>query len=130
MEIKLNSKESEEYFFSALCNGLGYVRGYGLELTCTDKDYNAAKSRLFKKNPKETICFEDVYMEILRGGKSIKMVDHESGEYTKTINLQDIHERVQKTPIRHLTDMIEENDDATTADVILQTVFFEDVIFG
>ena len=30
----------------------------------------------------------------------------------------------------HLMDAINENDDACTADVILQTVIYEDIIFG
>lgn len=130
MKIILTPKESETYFHNALCNGIGYIRGYGLELTCDEKDYTKAKEILKSKNPNETICYEDIYMEILRSGNKLKMIDHESGEYTKEINLQDIHERVQKTPLLHLQDMIEETDDATTADVILQTVFFENIIFG
>lgn len=35
-----------------------------------------------------------------------------------------------KTPIDHLMDAINQEDDAITADVILQTVFYEDIIFG
>ena len=59
------------------------------------------------------------------------MVDHEcDGEYTRSISIKDVHERVSKTPIRHLMDMINEDGDAVTSDVVLQTVFFEDVIFG
>jgi len=129
MEIKLTKEEAEQYFFNALCNGLGYVQsGYGIELTYTKGDYVKAKKSLQEKT--KDACHEDVLLEILRTGGALKMVDHESGEDTKVITLADVHERVAKTPIRHLTDMINENDDATTADVIIQTVFYEDVIFG
>jgi hypothetical protein len=41
-----------------------------------------------------------------------------------------LHNKVQETPIEHLMDAINENDDAYTADVILQTVFYGEVIFG
>jgi hypothetical protein len=59
------------------------------------------------------------------------MVDEEGeGENDSTISLSDVHERVPQTPIRFLTDMINENDDAETADVIIQTVFYDDIIFG
>lgn len=126
MEIKLNAKESEEYFYNALCNGLGYMGGYGLEFECDENEYK--KSR--KKLP-EGVCYEDVLMQMLRDGYELTMVDVEcEGEYTRSINLKDVHDRVQNTPLRHLQDMISENDDAETADVILQTVFFEDIIFG
>jgi hypothetical protein len=130
MEIKLTKEEAEKYFHLALCNGLNYVEsGYSIELTWDKGDYLKAQRSLHKKS-KEEICHEDVLMEILRTGSKLKLVDHESGEPTKTIALSDVHERVAKTPIGHLTDMINENDDATTADVIIQTVFYEDVIFG
>lgn len=145
MEIKLTTEESEKYFYNALCNGLGYMRGYGLEFDYKDKDYKAAVKSLQEKLdkgevPKEihvfkgekpSICREDVYMEILRNGKKLKFIDHEGdGEYTREIGLAEVHERVQKTPADHLLDMVNENDDAITADVILQSVFFENVIFG
>jgi hypothetical protein len=129
MEIKLTNEEAEQYFFNALCNGLGYVEsGYGIELTYTKEDYVKAKKSLQEKT--KDACHEDVLLEILRTGGALKMVDHESGEDTKVITLADVHERVAKTPIDHLNDMINENDDAVTADVIIQVVFYEDVIFG
>jgi hypothetical protein len=59
------------------------------------------------------------------------MLDEEGeGENDSTISLSDVHERVSQTPIKFLTDMITENDDAETADVIIQTVFYKDIIFG
>ena len=125
MEIKLSTQESEEIFFNALCNGLGYMGGYGLEFEYSDKQYSEAKKKL------DSPCFEDVLMQILRDGGKLTMVDVEcDGEYTRSISLADVHARVQTTPLRFLMDMINEEDDAETADVVLQTVFFEDIIFG
>jgi hypothetical protein len=69
-------------------------------------------------------------MEILRIGKPLKMVDHEGGMDDVSIYLQDVHEKVANTPTEHLMDMIKENDDAVTADVIIQSVFYNDIIFG
>lgn len=149
MEIKLNKEESEKFFHSALCNGLGYMRGYGLELNFKQKDYKAAQKSLKgkmdrneiphemhfpdymkKEGRKPSVCFEDVLMEILRNGEKLKFIDHEGeGNYTREIGMNEVYERVQKTPLDHLSDMVQGNDDATTADVILQTVFFEDEIF-
>lgn len=129
MEIKLTKEEAEQYFFNALCNGLGYVQsGYSIELTYVKEDYVRAKKSLQEKT--KDACYEDILLEILRTGGALKMVDHESGEDTKVITLADVHERVAKTPIRHLNDMINKEDDAVTADVIIQTVFYEDIIFG
>lgn len=150
MEIKLTPKESEIYFYNALCNGINYMSGYGLQFDYKDRDYKEAKRFLQsqidlgevphymhypdymkKKGEKPTICREDVWLEMLLIGKKLKMIDQEGkGEYTREIGIKEIHERVQKTQLNHLQDMIDENDDAITADVILQTVFFEDIIFG
>lgn len=123
MEIKLNQKEAEEIFHTALCNGLGYMSGYDLELEYSKEDYQEAREKL------DSPCYEDVLLQILRNGKSLTMVDQEDA-YTSTITLADVHARVEKAPVRFVMQMINEEDDAETADVIIQTVFFEDIIFG
>jgi hypothetical protein len=125
MQITLSPQESEEYFYNALCNGLGYISGYGLSIDYDKNEYKAAKEKL--TNP----CYEDVFMQMLRDGGTLTLVDEEcDGEYTRSITIKDIHERVQKAEVNHLVDMINENDDAVTADVILQSVFYEEIIFG
>lgn len=131
MKITLTNEESETMFHNALCNGLSYISGYGLVLEADEQDYQAAKQSLKSKNPDQGICYEDVLLEVLRIGKSLNMIDEEGdGEMNSTISLSDVHERVSQTPISHLTNMITENDDAETADVIIQTVFYQDIIFG
>jgi hypothetical protein len=125
MKITLTPQESEEYFFNALCNGLSYIEGYGLSIDFNATEYREAKDKL--KSP----CYEDVFMQLLRDGNNLTLVDEEGeGDMTRSINLKDVHERVQNTPLRHLMAMIDEEDDADTADAILQTVFFSDIIFG
>lgn len=127
MEIKLTPQESEAYFYNALCNavGTGYMNSYGLEMSFFNRDYLAAKEKL--KDP----CYEDILMQILRNGGKLTFVDNESeGDMTRSITLKDVHDRVQLTPASHLMDMANENDDVVTADVILQTVFFQEIVFG
>jgi hypothetical protein len=128
MTINLTHQESEDYFFNALCNGAAFIEGYGIEITTDEADYNAAKNKLKEQN--ELPCYEDILMQVLRDGKCLYMVDHEEAMDKVSITLNDVHERVKSTPIRHLMDMIEETDDATTADVILQHTFYQDIIFG
>ena len=127
MKIQLTEEESENIFFNSLCNG-HQIAHYGLQLDYDEKEYDKARKRLQKKG--ESPCLEDVWMEILRGGGSLTLVDEENGEEPQTITLKEVHERVQETPVRHLMDAINEQDDGDTADVILQTVFYQDVIFG
>jgi len=129
MTIVLTHTESETYFHNALCNGLGEMRYYGLCLDFDGKEYKKARAKLEKEG--NGTCYEDVLLQILRGGGTLTMVDEENdGDYTRTITIKDVHDRVATTPLSHLMDMINEQDDATTGDVILQSVFYDDVPFG
>jgi hypothetical protein len=131
MEIKLTKTEAEGFFFNALCNGLSHIGVYGLALEALEVDYKAARERLKEKDPNGSVCFEDVLMEILRHGGELTMKDLEcDGEYTRSITLNEVYDRISQTPAKYLVDMLNENDDAETADVILQTVFYQEIVFG
>jgi hypothetical protein len=133
MKIVLTKEESEKHFHNALCNGSN-MRSYGVVLDYADKDYSAAKKSLVAKQKKgefkDGICQEDVWMEILRIGGKLTLIDEENGMGNKSVTLKDVHSRVAKTPLSHLMDAVNENDDADTADAIIQTVFYKEVIFG
>jgi hypothetical protein len=127
MTINLTPEESESYFHNSLCNG-HQIADYGLQIDYDETKYDEAAARLKGQGFKP--CLEDVWMEILRSGGTLTLIDEENGEDPSTITLADVHERVQQTPIHHLMNAIKGNDDGDTADVILQTVFYQDVIFG
>jgi hypothetical protein len=127
MKILLTAQESEQIFRNSLCNG-HQIAYYGLQIDYDEKEYDKAKKRLVKRG--ESPCLEDVWMEILRGGGTLTLVDEENGMDASTINLQDVHDKVQLSDFRHLLDAINEEDDSDTADVILQSVFYGEVIFG
>ena len=133
MKIQFEKEEAENIFHNALCNavGTGLIRGYGLEMGYDEEDYKLAKEKWQKENPNETACWEDVLMEILKIGKQLTIIDEEGdGEYTSSITIQDVHERVSTVSGRALLNIIQEQDDADDADVVIQTVFFKEVIFG
>ena len=129
MNINLTHEESEAHFYNAICNGLGELRYYDLELEYDAKEYKAAKQQLSDKQPDTQACWEDVLMEMLRSGNTLWIVDPNDNEL-HPITLDLVHERVQQTPVYHLMNAINENDDATTADCIIQTVIYGDVIYG
>lgn len=131
VNITLSNEVSEDFFYNSLCNGLSYMSGYGLELHTDENEYKQSKKNWQEKNPNDTCCYEDVLMQMLKDGYKLTFIDNEcEGEYTRSITLKDVHDKVKNTPIRFLYDMIQQNDDAETSDVILQTVFFDDIIFG
>lgn len=131
MTIVLTPQESEEMFHTALCNGLDYVAGgYGLNFKYNKSQYHEARAKLAPEG-NESVCFEDVLMEMLRMGFKLTLVDEVGdGAYTSEIGLSEVHSRVQTAPINHLMAMANKTDDAETADVIIQTVFFNEIIFG
>jgi len=129
MTVNLTHEESENLFFNAICNGLGELSYYDLGIDFSDDDYSQAKTSLIFKDSSAGLCYEDILMEMLRNGKTIWIVDQNDDE-RHPITLELVHERVQNTPIRHLMDAINERDDATTADCIIQTVIYNDVIYG
>jgi hypothetical protein len=131
MKIQLTPQESEQHFHNALCNGVGVIEGYGLAIRYNKSDYQTAKANLQTLNPDhQEVCYEDILMEILKGGGKLILIDEEGDEEQVSITLPDVHERVSQTPIPHLLNAVTENDDAETADVILQTVFLNEVVYG
>ena len=129
MNINLTHEESEAHFYNAICNGLGELKYYDLDLDYDAKEYKAAKQQLNNKQPDTQACWEDVLMEMLRSGNTLWIVDQNDSE-RHPITLDLVHERVQQTPVNHLMNAINENDDATTADCIIQTVIYGEVIYG
>jgi len=125
MKINLTKKQSLEFFYNALCNGLMTLGDYGIELTYNDLEYEASRIKL------TDACFEDVLIQMLRDGYKLSTIDHEGDDlYSVSIGINEVYERVKLVPVADLADMINENDDGYTADAILQTVFFKEIIFG
>lgn len=126
MKIVLTPEESENIFFNSLCNGHGLSYA-GVSIDHDDDQYKKAKQNLEKEGA--STCLEDVWMRILKDGGTLTLVDNESGMDPAVITLADVHNRVSDTDARHLMDAINENDDGITAEVILQQVFYGEVIF-
>jgi hypothetical protein len=130
MQIILTPEESEEYFFTAMCNGLGYCfSSYDLELSYEETEFQQAKAKYKQDNPNEKPCIEDIYMQILRNGHSLTVTDGNDNKVYK-ITLSLVHERVSNCPTATILDMENEEDDGCTADVILQTVILGKVVYG
>ena len=128
MKIQLTNQEAEQMFYDALCNGLSELYYHDLELEFNQSEYDKARDEL--KRGDGSVCYEDILMQMLRNGAFLRLVDNGGYEEPAIIWLSDVHERVANTDARHLLDMHEGNDDACTADAILQTVFLGEVIYG
>ena len=126
MKIKLESSEVELFIHNALCNGLSYISSYGLSVQMLKEEYNLAK----KSVRLSTICYEDVLMAHLKGGNTLNFFDSEQEEIVG-FYLLTAHKNLEKPScVSAVLDMINEDDDAVTADVILQHCLYGEVIFG
>lgn len=125
----IDKERAEEIFLNALCNGAGEFAMYGFSLDYDAKDYKKACAKF--KSERKAYSVEDVWMTILKSGGYLKFVDHEGGGlYTRKIFLKDVHDKVVLTPMVHLSNMLTGQDDAETADCIIQSVLFGELIFS
>lgn len=127
-QLTINKQEAENFFETALCNGPMIMGDSGLSLETVDAEYKAAKAKL--KEGGADVCLEDVYMQILRDGGKLLIVDHEGdGEYNAEITMELIHERLPNAPQDTLWEMQNEYDDAATGFTLIQQVAYNKVIF-
>jgi len=128
--MTFTNEEIEKIFFSALCDGTHYLGGYGLSGPEVDNElYFAAKSKL-EAEGKDT-CQEDIWMQALKDGACLTIFDEEGdGEYTSSITIQDVYERVPMCREKELLNIHNEEYDAEDADVLIQYVFFQEIVFG
>jgi len=124
MKITLTKKESREIFHTAMCNGLDWVSSYGLYL-----EYNRVRYKS-TANIMKSPCHEDVLLFMLENGETLTVVDEEDEDGNVEITIDKVYDRMNNVPIENLLNIINERDDVIDADVVLQTVFFNEVIYG
>lgn len=128
MKIELTKQEAEKFFYNALCNGLGYFESYDIELSYDKEEYKKARETA-KAEDGGNVCFEDVLLEMLKKGYTLKAID-ENNEETHILTIDKMYHQMQEVPANTLLEMINENDDADTADIILQVCFIGEHTYG
>ena len=101
---------------------------------CSDIDYRVndyieAKARLKDKGQND-ICYEEVLVEILEGGKSIWFVDSDDEDVRYELTLLNLLNGIKLNTENRPDDCDIDDGDAETMDCILQYSLFEDIIFG
>jgi hypothetical protein len=128
MKVQLTTKEAEQFFLNALCNGLQYFESYGIELKYDKEEYKKAKETAKDENGNPP-CYEDILMEMLKNGNTLFAEDEYMGE-THTLTLNKMYQQMNEVPTNVIMEMINENDDADTADIILQVCFIGEHTYG
>ena len=130
VSIKLTDGFKKEIIYNALCNGLGQLQCYGLELIFNDEDYTEAKKSYYERTKKIAgACYEDILMEILTMGKHLSFLDNETDEIFH-LSFELALSNLDKLEVERVIQLIDETDDGETADVVLQTCLFGEIIFG
>lgn len=125
-QITLTNEKAEEIFFNALCNGQHYLGDYGYSMNYNNKEFRKAVKDIEAQGIGG--CLEDIWMQMLRNGDKLSLVNIDEEENFE-ITLQDVYTNMALVPTFHLMDMLNEKDDAITADAILQTIFFKDIVY-
>lgn len=125
--MKLTKEQCEEFFYNALCNGWPSIQSHGLKISYENEQYDYIRNLL--KSSKDDVCYEDVLMQMIKRGGCVTFIDEE-GEEDAVVRLNNIHENMELVPEKHLQDMLNEEDDADTADAILQTILYKEIIFS
>jgi hypothetical protein len=128
MKIQLTKQEAEKYFLNALCNGLSYFESYGIELLINEDEYKKA-SATAKDEDGGKACYEDILLEMLRNGSTLLAEDSYMGK-THKLTLKKMYKQMDKVPVNRLMEMINQRDDADTADIILQVCFIGEHTYG
>jgi hypothetical protein len=141
MQTIATTEEKLKIVHSCLCSGLPFFVDYGFTLDYNGHEYKKAKKSLEAQQAAGTwkspfdlddICIEDVQTEMLRMGFTLKFKGGEGNKssHITPLNLEVIEKNWDKINQRHLADMVNENDDANTADIIMQGILFGEEVYG
>jgi hypothetical protein len=133
MKLILEKEEMLEVLHSALSNGgLGDLYYSDVDINVSGEDYQQAKESLEKRlkriGKESDITVEDVYVEILRMGKSLEFTDDEE---TVFFNLNKAMSILDKEPvIKLILEFRDGQDDSISGYHLLQYCLYGELIYG
>ena len=128
MEIKI--EVSNQRISDTLCNAFEGGSNYWYRIEQFVKPTN------FNNTPADETKFRHLSYPLNEGGALFISDANEAGEAdkrTECLDMKSIQKGLQlmaKEHPRHFSDMVNDNDDATTGDVLLQLCLFGEVIYG
>ena len=115
--------------FNSACNFWGCLGDCGIEVKISKSDYAKAKQSCLELNPSP--CYEEVYMQCLLDGGKWKIWDNENEELLCEMTLQEMRDNLQQKLDRQVYfAFLEGDDDALTANSVLQIAFFGEEVYG
>ena len=131
----MNIEQKLSILHSAFSDGLHFFGSYGIVIDYSDTDYQKAKGALIANGTDpDSLCREDVFVQMIRQGSSIEFIDDEADAeddgQTARLNLDTIEANWDAIPLRYIAAVQDEDYDANDADLILQHLLWRDAVFG
>jgi hypothetical protein len=123
MTITLNDQEVKDILHNAFSSA-GHFHYGAMSMQFDAKEYAASRQTL------SAPCREDVWVKMLEDGRKLILCDHEDDDKLHIFGLSDAKAALEKLPINILSDFIEENYDADTADYVLEYIMYGEKIYG
>lgn len=79
MKVSATREEKLDILYKCVVDGLPFFPAYGLALDYYEPDYDAAKTSWQERNTGESVCREDIWVEIVRNGGTLIFDDLEEG---------------------------------------------------
>ena len=139
MKIEFSKEDAEKILYDSFCNGgLGELSYSSVSVDWESHpntlNYANARKRL-KESGMESICIEDVYIEILKNGDEIIFTDYEGEELiplnldVALINFNSISD-AEKIELAKLIDEDDCSTDVWDCFNAIQYALYQEVIFG
>lgn len=130
MKITLTQEEREKLLFEAFC-GAGHLHYGDMSINVDQDIYDAAKA-LVKENflEADVISREDVWIEAVRQGFEVWIIDNEDGE--EYLVTADNLSHLDNLPLNIISKVLidDEGYDAEDLDWVLEYIMFNDKIYG
>ena len=139
MKIEFSKEDAEKILYDSFCNG-GLVELYHCSISVdwqkkpNSINYGKAKHRLIESG-NTSICYEDIYIEILKSGDAIIFTDYENEELIELklddalINFNSLNDE-EKIDLAKLIDDDNCSTDAWDCFNALQYALYKEVIYG
>lgn len=132
MKITLTTDEKLSMVYEALTTDLPYFRDYGICISYDRTKYREAQEALtYNKKNNETVCVEDVWLELIKT-VGITFCDIDEGIDNVDFNMALINNnsKWEKIPLNIIDSFVSENYDANDADILMQYLLYGEVVFG
>lgn len=130
MKITLTQEDRLKLLHAAFC-GAGHIHYGDMKILVDKDDYNDAKLIVKERFGEDVmVCREDVWLEAVKQGYSVKIQDRETGEsyQIKSENLANLDNLPHNIIVKILDD--DGDYDADDLDWVLEFIMFNDKIYG